>query len=159
MTNFGFHAAMRDAGIDVVTTPVGDRHVLDALRERGWRLGGEQAGHIIDTAFTACGDGIAAALLTLEALEGGDLAQRRGMEKLPQTLLNVRVRDRSALDGAAEVHEAVARESAALDGRGRVLLRASGTEPVVRVMAEAPTRDEAEAVCARLARIVQATLD
>ena len=96
------------------------------------------------------GDGIAAALLTLEALGGGDLADRHAMEKLPQTLVNVRVRDRAALDGAADVHAAVEREAAALEGRGRVLLRPSGTEPLVRVMVEAPTADEADSVCGRL---------
>ena len=96
---------------------------------------------------TSCpsGDGIAAALLTLEALGGADLADRHAMEKLPQTLVNVRVRDRGALEQAAEVHAAVERESAALEGRGRVLLRPSGTEPLVRVMVEAPTAEEAEA--------------
>jgi phosphoglucosamine mutase len=80
------------------------------------------------------------------------------MEKLPQKLVNVRVRDRGALEGAADVHEAVERESAALEGRGRVLLRPSGTEPLVRVMVEAPTRDEAESVCSRLVAVVEAEL-
>src|SRR6185503_18578037 len=83
------------------------------------------------------GDGIAAALLSLEALGDGDLAERGAMEKLPQVLVNVRVRDRSALQGATGVHERVAGEQAALEGRGRVLLRPSGTEPLVRVMVEA----------------------
>ena len=90
MTNYGFHTAMRSAGVEVATTPVGDRYVLEALRERGWALGGEQSGHIIDTGFVPSGDGIAAALLTLEALAGGDLAERHAMEKLPQRLVNVR---------------------------------------------------------------------
>ena len=85
MTNYGFHTAMRDAGVEVATTPVGDRYVLEALRERGWALGGEQSGHIIDMGFVPSGDGIAAALLTLEALGGADLADRHAMEKLPQT--------------------------------------------------------------------------
>src|SRR4029079_5571612 len=83
MTNFGFHTAMREHGVEVATTPVGDRNVIEALRERGWALGGEQSGHIIDMGFAPSGDGIAAALLTLEALEGGDLADRHAMEKLP----------------------------------------------------------------------------
>jgi phosphoglucosamine mutase len=158
MTNYGFHAAMREAGIEVATTPVGDRYVLAALRERGWALGGEQSGHIIDMGFVPSGDGIASALLAMEALAGGDLHERHAMEKLPQKLVNVRVRDRTALEGAAEVHAAVDRESAALEGRGRVLLRPSGTEPLVRVMVEAPTADEAENVCSRLVAIVESEL-
>lgn len=155
MTNYGFHTAMGAAGVEVATTKVGDRYVLEALREHGYALGGEQSGHIIDLGFAPSGDGIAAALLTLEALGGRDLADRGGMEKLPQTLVNVRVADREAFAGAAAVHEAITRESAALEGRGRVLVRPSGTEPLVRVMVEAPTDEEAAAVCGRLVGIVQ----
>jgi phosphoglucosamine mutase len=158
MTNYGFHAAMREAGIEVATTPVGDRYVLEELRTRGWRLGGEQSGHIIDMGFVPSGDGIASALLAMEALEGGDLHDRHAMEKLPQTLVNVRVRDRTALEGATAVHTAAASEAAALDGRGRVLLRPSGTEPLVRVMVEAPTQEEADATCARLVALVEREL-
>jgi phosphoglucosamine mutase len=158
MTNYGFHTAMRDAGIEVATTPVGDRHVLAELLRRGWALGGEQSGHIIDTAFVPSGDGIAAALLVLEALAGGDLADRHGMAKLPQRLVNVRVADREAVAGAAAVWEAVDTESRALEGRGRVLIRPSGTEPLVRVMVEAPGAEECEAVTARLVAIVEREL-
>jgi phosphoglucosamine mutase len=158
MTNYGFHAAMRAAGIEVATTPVGDRYVLEELRDRGWALGGEQSGHIIDMNFVASGDGIASALLAMEALGDGDLHERHAMEKLPQTLVNVRVRDRGALEGAVKVHAAVERESADLEGRGRVLLRPSGTEPLVRVMVEAPTAEEAESVCNRLVSLVEAEL-
>jgi phosphoglucosamine mutase len=156
MTNVGFHRAMRDAGIRVATTKVGDRHVLAALRERGWALGGEQSGHIIDMGFVPSGDGIAAALLTLEALGGGDLAERHAMEKLPQRLVNVRMADREAIAAATSAcREAIEREAAALEGRGRVLVRPSGTEPLVRVMVEAPTEDEADAACARLVAAVE----
>ena len=155
MTNFGFHSAMAEAGIEVVTTAVGDRYVLEALRERGWSLGGEQSGHIIELGFGPSGDGIASALLVLEALGGGDLRERAAMAKLPQRLVNVPVRDRGALAAADGVHDAVARESAALDGRGRVLVRPSGTEPLVRVMVEAPSEEETEAVCARLVAVVR----
>jgi phosphoglucosamine mutase len=158
MSNYGFHTAMRENGVEVATTAVGDRYVLEVLRERDWSLGGEQSGHIIDRNFVPSGDGIAAALLTLEALGGADLADRHAMEKLPQTLVNVRVRDRDALENATEVHAAVERESAALAGRGRVLLRSSGTEPLVRVMVEAPTGEEAERVCGRLVALVQSEL-
>jgi phosphoglucosamine mutase len=97
MTNYGFHTAMREARVEVATTPVGDRYVLESLRERRWALGGEQSGHIIDMDFVPSGDGIAAALLTLESLEGADLADRHAMEKLPQRLINVRLADRAAL--------------------------------------------------------------
>ena len=155
MTNYGFHTAMRQAGIEVATTAVGDRYVLEALRERGWALGGEQSGHIIDMGFTPSGDGIAAALLTLEALAGRDLSERHAMEKLPQQLVNVRVRDRAAIERATTVQEAITREGQSLEGRGRVLVRPSGTEPLVRVMVEAPTQDEVESVCKRLVTLVQ----
>jgi phosphoglucosamine mutase len=158
MTNFGFHHSMKSAGIEVVTTPVGDRNVIAELLRRGWALGGEQSGHVIETRFVPSGDGIAAALLTLEAMGGRDLAERDAMEKLPQVLLNVRVADREALDAARELWEAVDRETQALAGKGRVLVRASGTEPVVRVMVEAPDHGECEAIARRLAETVEGQL-
>jgi phosphoglucosamine mutase len=158
MTNYGFHTAMAAAGIHVATTPVGDRYVLDELRRRGWALGGEQSGHIIDLGFGPSGDGIASALLTLEALGTGDLHARGAMQKLPQRLENVRAEDRASLDAAmshSSVQSAVAREDEALSGRGRVLVRASGTEPLIRVMVEAPSAEETEQVCARLIEAVR----
>jgi phosphoglucosamine mutase len=158
MTNYGFHRSMRDHGVEVATTPVGDRHVLAELLERGWALGGEQSGHIIDTAFVPAGDGTAAALLVLEALGGRDLAARDAMEKLPQRLVNVRVADRDALEGAEEVWAAVEEAGARLEGRGRVLVRPSGTEPLVRVMVEAPREDECQEIVDGLAKIVEARL-
>jgi phosphoglucosamine mutase len=158
MTNFGFHRAMAEAGIEVATTPVGDRHVLAELLRRGWALGGEQSGHIIDTGFVPAGDGTATALLALEALGGRDLAERGAMEKLPQRLVNVRVAQREALEAAAEVWAAVERESQALDGRGRVLVRPSGTEPLVRVMVEAPDVGECDEITARLVQVVEREL-
>jgi phosphoglucosamine mutase len=157
MTNYGFHAAMRSAGVEVATTQVGDRYVLEELRNRGWALGGEQSGHIIDMGFVPSGDGIASALLTLESLEGADLAERDAMEKLPQRLVNVPVSDRNAAMASEELRDASAREGEALEGRGRVLVRPSGTEQLVRVMVEAPTEDEADAVCARLVAIVKSS--
>jgi len=158
MSNYGFHRAMEGAEIEVAVTKVGDRYVLDELRARGWALGGEQSGHIIDTGFAGTGDGIAAALMTMRELGERDLAGAAPMEKLPQTLVNVEVADREAIAGAAGVWEAVEREGAALKGRGRVLLRPSGTEPLVRVMVEAPTAEEADAVCERLAGLVRQEL-
>ncbi len=161
MTNYGFHTAMADAGVAVATTAVGDRYVLDELRRRGWALGGEQSGHIIDLGFGPSGDGIASALLTLEALGERDLSQRGGMEKLPQRLVNIKAVDRAALNAALEhplVVEAIGRESDGLSGRGRVLVRASGTEPLVRVMVEAPGQHETDDVCARLQDAVEKAL-
>jgi len=158
MTNYGFHAAMGDAGIEVSSTNVGDRYVLEELRRRGWTLGGEQSGHIIEMGFNSTGDGIAGALLTLEALAGRDLTERDAMEKLPQRLVNVPVRDRGALASAEGVAEAVLAEDRALSGRGRVLVRSSGTEPLVRVMVEAPTDEEADATSSRLVALVQREL-
>jgi phosphoglucosamine mutase len=154
MTNYGFHAAMREVGVNVATTAVGDRYVLEVLRERGWALGGEQSGHIIDMGFNATGDGIASALLTLEALRGGDLAERDAMHKLPQRLVNVPVADRDAAMASPALAAAGEREQQALEGRGRVLVRPSGTEQLVRVMVEAPSAEEADAVCGRLVALV-----
>ncbi|HXC46358.1 MAG TPA: phosphoglucosamine mutase [Solirubrobacteraceae bacterium] len=155
MTNYGFHSAMREAGIEVACTNVGDRYVLEQLRSSGWALGGEQSGHIIEMGFNSTGDGIAGALLTLEALGGRDLSEREAMHKLPQRLVNVRVVDRSAFAGSESVARAVTDEEEALAGRGRVLVRPSGTEPLVRVMVEAPSEEEADAVCSRLVTLVQ----
>ncbi|HWW89366.1 MAG TPA: phosphoglucosamine mutase [Solirubrobacteraceae bacterium] len=158
MTNYGFHSAMDRAGVAVATTAVGDRYVLEELRTRGWTLGGEQSGHIIDMDFNRTGDGIASALLTLEALAGGDLGERDAMARIPQRLVNVQVRDRGALEQAGSVEQGVHAAEQALAGRGRVLVRPSGTEPLVRVMVEAPTDAEAEDVCARLAALVKREL-
>jgi phosphoglucosamine mutase len=158
MTNYGFHTAMRTAGIEVATTPVGDRYVLAELLRRGWALGGEQSGHIIDTGFVPAGDGTASALLTLEALNGRELTERDAMEKLPQRLVNVRVASSDGLDSAEGIWNAVERESKALEGRGRVLVRPSGTEPLIRVMVEAPDADECEEIAERLANIVRSEL-
>jgi phosphoglucosamine mutase len=158
MTNYGFHQAMREHGVEVATTQVGDRNVLAELLQRGWALGGEQSGHIIDTGFVPAGDGTAAALLVLEALAGGDLAERHAMQKLPQRLLNVRVSDPSALEGADEVWTAVDEAAARLEGRGRVLVRSSGTEPLIRIMVEAPAEGECEEIVQSLAKTVQSCL-
>ncbi|HWE13969.1 MAG TPA: phosphoglucosamine mutase [Solirubrobacteraceae bacterium] len=161
MTNYGFHTAMRSAGVEVATTAVGDRYVLDELRRRGWALGGEQSGHIIELGFGPSGDGIASALLTLEALGGRDLRERGAMEKLPQRLVNIRAPDRQALTAAmvaADLTAAIDAEQSALDGRGRVLVRASGTEALIRVMVEAPSEQETADICGRLTDVVSTIL-
>ncbi|HEY2652236.1 MAG TPA: phosphoglucosamine mutase [Solirubrobacteraceae bacterium] len=161
MTNYGFHQAMASADIEVAVTPVGDRYVLDELRRRGWALGGEQSGHIIDLGFAPSGDGIASALLALEALGERRLEERDAFHKLPQRLVNVRAGDRKALAGALEhpsVQAAIAQEDSGLRGRGRVLVRPSGTEPLIRVMVEAPSEEETEAICTRLTTAVERAL-
>jgi phosphoglucosamine mutase len=155
MTNYGVHQAMKAAGIEVATTKVGDRYVVEELLKRGWTLGGEQSGHLIHLRFTPSGDGIAASLLLLEALDGRDLAEREVVSKLPQCLINVPVGDPAALDQAVAIWDAVKGESDVLEGRGRVLVRPSGTEPLVRVMVEAPTAPECEEVAGRLAAVVE----
>jgi phosphoglucosamine mutase len=158
MSNYGFHRAMNEAGIEVATTAVGDRHVAAELRAREWALGGEQSGHLIWGEFAPTGDGIAAALLTLRALGGTPLAAARPMERLPQVLRNVEVADREQAADSPELAAAVEREAGALAGRGRVLVRASGTEPLLRVMVEAPTEDEAGEICGRLVALVESEL-
>lgn len=158
MSNYGFHNAMAEAGIEVATTPVGDRSVSAELERRRWSFGGEQSGHVIWTDYAPTGDGIAAALMTISALGGVALAAAKPMTRLPQLLVNVVVADRAAIAGATELWDAVERENAALEGRGRVLVRPSGTEPVLRVMVEAPGKAETEEVAAKLVAIVEREL-
>jgi phosphoglucosamine mutase len=150
MTNYGFLRAMEEARIEVDQTKVGDRYVIEALRERDWNLGGEQSGHIVWTDFTPTGDGIAASLLVLRALAGRRLEDVEPFKRLPQRLENVRVADRGAIEGADGLWSAVEEENRKLEGRGRVLVRPSGTEPLLRVMVEAPEEQECEAVTERL---------
>jgi phosphoglucosamine mutase len=159
MTNFGFMTTMEEAGIEVVQTQVGDRYVIEQLLERNWPLGGEQSGHLVWTDFTPTGDGIAASLLTLRSLHGRPLEDVEPFERLPQRLENVRIADRSAIDGAGELWRTVEEENAKLEGRGRVLVRPSGTEPLVRVMVEAPDEAECEAIAKRLVGVVERASD
>ncbi|HEY6652948.1 MAG TPA: phosphoglucosamine mutase, partial [Solirubrobacterales bacterium] len=158
MTNYGFLTAMEEAGIEVEQTRVGDRYVIEALHRRDWRLGGEQSGHVVWTDFTPTGDGIAASLLVLRALAGRRLEDTEPFRRLPQRLENVRVADRGAIDGAAGLWSAVEEENRKLEGRGRVLVRASGTEPLLRVMVEAPDAEECEAVTGRLVDLARREL-
>lgn len=161
MTNLGFHHAMRDLGIAVVTTTVGDRYVLEEMRKHGHPLGGEQSGHVILTEHATTGDGILTGVQLLRAVResGRTLADLAGiMRRLPQVLVNVRDVDRGRLTDADKLWQAVAEEEAALDGSGRVLVRASGTEPLVRVMVEAESEDRATAVAQRLAGVAAGAL-
>jgi phosphoglucosamine mutase len=156
MTNLGFHRLMKEHGIRVVTTDVGDRYVLEALRREGGLLGGEQSGHIIYLDGHVTGDGLAAALALCGALHGRTLEEAAAvMPRYPQVKENVRV-DRFVLTDA--VREEVERLNGELDGRGRVLVRPSGTEPVIRVLAEAPDAAEAANLCGTIATLVRREL-
>jgi phosphoglucosamine mutase len=161
MTNLGFRLAMAEHGIKCVETQVGDRYVLEAMEEGGWSLGGEQSGHVIFRDLATTGDGLLTGLQVLDVVHRrarplADLAAV--MNRLPQVLRSVRVVDREGLDAADAVWSEVRAAEAELGERGRVLIRASGTEPVVRVMVEAPTSADAEAVAARLTRAVETAL-
>ena len=158
MTNYGFHQALGADGFEIAQTKVGDRYVIETLLERDWKLGGEQSGHIIWTDFTPTGDGIAAALLALRALGDRRLEDVEPFERLPQRLENVRISDRGAVEAAKALWDAVDGENAKLEGRGRVLVRPSGTEPLLRVMVEAPTAEECDQVCSRLVGVVGSEL-
>ncbi len=158
MTNYGFHQAMGAAGIEVAQTQVGDRYVLKEMREREWSLGGEQSGHLIWTNYAPTGDGIGASLLTLTALGPRQLSEVEPFERLPQRLENLEVADRAAIEGASELWKAVEEENARLEGRGRVLVRPSGTEPLLRVMVEAPDDAECDAVLGRLVDLARREL-
>jgi phosphoglucosamine mutase len=157
MSNLGFRLAMQEHGIDVVETNVGDRYVLQALADGGWSLGGEQSGHVIFSDLATTGDGLLTGVQMLDVMarSGRSLADLAAvMTRLPQVLRNVPV-------PAGGVPDAVATEAAAVEaelaGRGRVLIRPSGTEPVVRVMVEAPTAEQAQSLVDRLAAIVERT--
>jgi len=157
MSNLGLHLAMREHAITVHTTAVGDRYVLEALSSGGYTLGGEQSGHIVLPAHCTTGDGILAALRLMARMAdgGATLAElARVMSRLPQVLVNVRVADRAAVAAAPAVAEAVVAAEGELGERGRVLLRPSGTEQLVRVMVEAPAQDVAEEVGRRIAAVV-----
>jgi phosphoglucosamine mutase len=160
MSNLGFHHTMRQAGITVQTTAVGDRYVLEALRSRGLSLGGEQSGHLVFLDWATTGDGLLTglALLSRMSATGASLAELASVvHRLPQTLVNVPVTDRLAVVENDEVAQAVNEVEAELGDTGRVLLRPSGTEQLVRVMVEAPTQEQADEVAARLAAVVAAT--
>ena len=159
MSNLGFHHAMRAAGIEVVTTAVGDRYVLEALNDRRLSLGGEQSGHVIFTDAATTGDGMLTALRLMGRMitSGRALADlARVVDRLPQVLINVAVLDRAAVSLSETVAQAIDRAESELGDAGRILLRASGTEQLVRVMVEAPTHDQADAVAQRVASVVAA---
>jgi phosphoglucosamine mutase len=156
MANLGLHRLAEEHGIRVVTTDVGDRYVLEALRREGGLLGGEQSGHIIYLRDHVTGDGLAAALLLCAALEGHSLERAAAvLRRFPQAKENIRV-GRKELP--QPLLDEVERLNARLDGKGRVLVRPSGTEPVIRVLAEAETRSEAEETCGTISALVRREL-
>ncbi|MEU9791777.1 phosphoglucosamine mutase [Streptomyces sparsogenes] len=161
MSNLGFKLAMRREGVELVQTAVGDRYVLEEMKEHGYALGGEQSGHVIVLDHATTGDGTLTGLLLAArvAATGRTLADlARVMERLPQVLINVRDVDKSRVAASAELAAAVADAERELGETGRVLLRPSGTEPVVRVMVEAADIDQARSVAGRLADVVKSAL-
>jgi phosphoglucosamine mutase len=161
MSNLGFLQAMKASGVNVRRTKVGDRYVLEAMKVSGYSLGGEQSGHVILSEHATTGDGILTALQLLErmATTGRSLKDLAGvMTRMPQVLVNVPGVDKSRTDEDAVLAAAVAEEEASLGDNGRILLRPSGTEALVRVMVEATSADEAQAVADRLATVVRAQL-
>ena len=156
MTNLGFHRLMADNGIRVVTTDVGDRYVLEALRREDAILGGEQSGHLICLDGHVTGDGLAAALLLCRALEGRTLAEAAAvMPRFAQVKENLPVQVRELPDDLLAEVQSLNQE---LDGGARVLVRPSGTEPLVRILAEAENEQEAASLCARIAALVRREL-
>lgn len=161
MTNLGFVHAMREAGIEVLQTKVGDRYVLEAMREGGYVLGGEQSGHMILLEHNSTGDGLMTACQFLAAVRRSEKPVEEAikvMTRFPQTLINVRVKDKHALDGNEAIWDAVRTAEEAMGDSGRVLVRTSGTEPLVRVMVEAETQDVADAHARTIADVVEAQL-
>ncbi len=156
MTNLGFHRLMAHHGIRVRTTPVGDRYVLEALREEGALLGGEQSGHIVWLGGHVAGDGLAAALLLCGALRGRTLGEAASvMPRYPQAKRNIHAVERKM---PQSVLDEVDRMTEELGGNGRILVRPSGTEPVVRILAEAENAEDAEKMCASIAALVEREL-
>ncbi|MBA53542.1 MAG: phosphoglucosamine mutase [Pseudomonadales bacterium] len=158
MSNYGLELALKELDIDFVRANVGDRYVLELLSEKGWSLGGESSGHIVCLDKTTTGDGIVSALQVLAAMVSQDkplLALREGMTKLPQTMINVRLPEKRDVMSLPQVQDAVRAVESQLSGRGRVLLRASGTEPLIRVMVEGDNASEVAALCRQIADVVE----
>lgn len=163
MTNFGLELALSEMGIPFLRTDVGDRHIHRALIQKGWTLGGETSGHLLVLDRASTGDGIVSALLVLELMvrSGKSLKElRSGMQKYPQTMINVPVNAdaQQSLNDSARIQQAVRDIEAALDGKGRVILRPSGTEPLIRVTLEGADRERVEALAQELADTVKSEL-
>jgi phosphoglucosamine mutase len=157
MSNLGLHLAMREHGVKLVTTAVGDRYVLEALREQRLALGGEQSGHVVMPQYATTGDGLLTALhLMARVASTGEPLHKLAavMTRLPQVLINVKVKNKAAVAESAAVAAEVAEAEVELTDSGRVLLRPSGTEQVIRVMVEARTAEAAQTVAERIAAVV-----
>ncbi|MCS5593751.1 MAG: phosphoglucosamine mutase [Porticoccaceae bacterium] len=158
MSNLGLEIALRDLGIPFQRTKVGDRYVVEALKENGWTLGGEASGHVLCSDLNTTGDGLVSALQVILALrESGMLLSelKAGMQKFPQTMINVRLSEKVAIDDNKAINSAVATAEKELGDRGRVLLRSSGTEPLIRVMAEGEDQDLVRRQVEAIAKIVE----
>jgi phosphoglucosamine mutase len=161
MSNIGLELALRRHGIALVRTPVGDKYVMDELLRGGYALGGEQSGHVILTEHLPTGDGMATALAVLRVMAetGKDLADLTAdLVTYPQTLVNVRVREKKPVESVPEIRAAIARVEAALSGHGRVLVRYSGTEPLLRVMIEGEDQASVQAWAEEIAEAIRSTL-
>ncbi|ODS23056.1 phosphoglucosamine mutase [Candidatus Endobugula sertula] len=161
MSNYGLELAFKEQGIPFIRAKVGDRYVIEMMKQKGWYLGGESSGHIICGELTTTGDGIVSALQVVYALGllGKPLAEaKRGMLKMPQTVINVRVDKKEDIQQITSIRDAVASAEARLVGKGRVLLRPSGTEPVIRVMVEGEDLPTVKQLAQELAGVVEQAL-
>lgn len=158
MSNLGMELALKDLGIPFLRTKVGDRYVVEALKENGWNLGGEGSGHVLCSDLNTTGDGIVAALQVIRAISdsGKTLAElKTGMQKFPQIMINVRLAEKVDISNNSAINSAVADAEKKLAGRGRVLLRPSGTEPLIRVMAEGDDQALVEQQVQAIAKVVE----
>ena len=158
MSNFGLQQALEGLGIEFIRASVGDRYVLRELHERNWLLGGESSGHLICLDKTTTGDGLISALAVLEAMmaEGLPLAElKQGMQKYPQIMINVPISGPIDLDHAPRIQASLDEAERALEGGGRIILRPSGTEPVVRVTVEGKNVEQVQQLARRLAGVVE----
>jgi phosphoglucosamine mutase len=158
MSNLGLYKALEEEGIESRQTAVGDRYVMEAMREESFSLGGEQSGHLIFLDFTTTGDGMLSALQLVSTMKatGKSLSElAAGMTTFPQKLVNVKVSDKNQVMEDPSIIALIEQVEKEMDGNGRILVRPSGTEPLVRVMAEAPTEEACDAIVDRVARVVQ----
>ncbi|WP_377891978.1 phosphoglucosamine mutase [Alkalihalobacillus sp. R86527] len=161
MSNLGFHKGMEEAGITSLKTKVGDRYVMEEMRKEGYNLGGEQSGHIIFLDYITTGDGMLSALKLANIMKVtqkplSELAAE--MKKYPQSLVNVRVTDKTKVDSNERIQETIQKVESDMNGEGRILVRPSGTEPLVRVMAEAPTKQLCDEYVQRVVSMVEEEL-
>ncbi|MGB3611927.1 MAG: phosphoglucosamine mutase [Cellvibrio sp.] len=162
MSNFGFELGLKELGVPFARAKVGDRYVIEMMRDKGWSLGGENSGHIVCSNVTTTGDGIISALQVLLAITtlGIPLHKaKKGMQKLPQTMINVHMAKRIDINADPAIQGAVAKVEDKLAGTGRVLLRPSGTEPVVRVMVEGQDKNQVKELAQELASVVESALN